>query len=49
MIAWVTGDRGVMVSSDDVHAQRIIVGNVHLTGGIVEEAIVFLADSFLLA
>ena len=49
LIAQVTGDRGIMMGSDDVHAQRIVVEDVHLTRGIVEEAIVFLADPFLFA
>ena len=37
------------MGSDDVHAQRIIVGDVHPTRGIIEEAVVFLADPFLFA
>ena len=49
LIAQMTGDRGVVMGSDDVHVQRIVVRDVHLTGEIVEEAIMFLADPFLLA
>ena len=49
LIAWVTGDRGVVMGSNDVHVQRIVIRDVHPTGGIVEEAIVFLTDPFLLA
>ena len=37
------------MGGNDVLAQRIVVRDVHLTGGIVEEAIVFLTDPFLLA
>ena len=49
LIARVTSDGGVVMDSNDVHAQRIVDGNIHSTGGIVEEAIMFLTDSFLLA
>ena len=49
LITRVTGDGRVVVRSDDLHAQRIVVGNIHPTGGIIEEAVSFFADSFLFA
>ena len=49
LITRVASDRGVMMGSDDLHTERIIVRDVHLTRGVVEEAIVFLTDSFLFA
>ena len=49
LIAWVAGDRGVMMGRDDVHTQRIVIRNIHPTRGIIEEAVVFLADPFLFA
>ena len=39
----------IVMGRDNVHAQRIIIGDIHPTGGIIEEAVMFLADSFLLA
>ena len=49
LIPWMSGDRGVMVESDYLHVKALGIGNIHPTGFIVEEAILFLADSFLLA
>ena len=49
LVARVTGDRGIVMGGNDVHVQRIVDGDIHPTGGIVEEADVFLTDPFLLA
>ena len=49
LITQVSGDRGVVVGSDDLHVKRIIVGDIHPTGGVIEEAVSFFADSFLFA
>ena len=49
LVTQVPGDRGVMMGRDDLHAQRVIVGDIHPTRGVIEEAISFLADSFLFA
>ena len=43
------GDRGIMMGRDDLHVERIIIRDIHPTGGVIEEAISFLADSFLFA
>ena len=37
------------MGGDDLHAEILSIGNIHLTGGVIEEAILFLTDSFLLA
>ena len=49
LVTWVSSNGRIMMGSDDMHVETLSVRNIHLTGGIVEEAIVFLADSFLLA
>ena len=49
LITRVASDRGVVMCRDDFHVQGIIVGDIHPTRGIIEEAIAFLADPFLFA
>ena len=49
LIAQVPGNRGVMMGGDDLHAEILSIRDIHPTGGVVEEVITFLADSFLLA